>query len=32
VGVLPFRHLAVPAQDGVRADDKPQPAQDGSGQ
>lgn len=31
-GVTPLHQLAVPAQDGVRADDKPQPTQDRSGQ
>ncbi|WP_219501855.1 hypothetical protein [Nonomuraea ceibae] len=29
--MLPFHDLAVPAQDGVRADDKPEPAQDCAG-
>jgi hypothetical protein len=31
-GVLLFRCLAVPAQDGVRANDKSQPTQDRAGQ
>ena len=31
-GMTPFHQIAVPAQDGVRPDEKPQPAQDLAGQ